>query len=84
MYWLELLLVSFADTICGSPIHNMLSAAVRFSCRLSHMDAVPFEFRKEMSSYNLELANVERVQKRFDLYDAEARALLEQGLAIPA
>ncbi|CAM6125405.1 unnamed protein product [Calypogeia fissa] len=42
------------------------------------------ENEKEMSAYNLELANVERVQQRFDIYDAEARALLEHGLAIPA
>ncbi|KAL3699471.1 hypothetical protein R1sor_017493 [Riccia sorocarpa] len=42
------------------------------------------ENEKEMSTYNLELANVERIQKRFSLYAEEAEALLAQGLAIPA
>lgn len=40
--------------------------------------------RKEMSAYNLEHADVGRLQQRFELYDAEARALLGQGLPIPA
>lgn len=40
--------------------------------------------RKEMSAYNLEHADVGRMQQLFDLYDAEARSLLSQGLPIPA
>ncbi|KAL2609569.1 hypothetical protein R1flu_028142 [Riccia fluitans] len=42
------------------------------------------ENEKEMSAYNMEHANVERIQKRFALYSEEAEALLAQGLAIPA
>lgn len=37
-----------------------------------------------MSAYNMDLANVERIQKRFELYAEEAQDLLAQGLAIPA
>lgn len=40
--------------------------------------------RKEMSAYNLEHADVGRMQQLFELYDAEARSLLNQGLPIPA
>ncbi|KAH9300591.1 hypothetical protein KI387_012174, partial [Taxus chinensis] len=42
------------------------------------------ENEKEMSAYNLEFANVEKVQQHFELFDAEARSLLSKGLAIPA
>ncbi|BFI41976.1 glycyl-tRNA synthetase beta chain [Marchantia polymorpha subsp. ruderalis] len=42
------------------------------------------ENEKEMSAYNMDLANVERIQKRFELYAEEAQDLLAQGLAIPA
>jgi glycyl-tRNA synthetase alpha subunit len=37
-----------------------------------------------MSNYYLDSANVERIRQQFDLYDAEAKTLLEKGLAIPA
>lgn len=40
--------------------------------------------RKEMSAFNLEHADVGRMQQLFELYDAEARSLLSQGLPIPA
>eukprot|EP00249_Psilotum_nudum_P024399 c29175_g1_i3 orf=873-3473(-) len=42
------------------------------------------ENEKEMSMYYLDNASVEKVQQRFDLYDAEAQDLLNKGLAIPA
>lgn len=42
------------------------------------------ENEREMSAWNLEAADVERVRTRFELYDAEARGLVERGLAIPA
>ena len=42
------------------------------------------ENEREMSAFNLEHADSERVKARFDLYDAEARALLERKLPIPA
>ena len=38
----------------------------------------------EMSVYNLDTANVERVAQLFDLYEAEAKMLIEQRLPIPA
>ena len=38
----------------------------------------------EMSVYNLDVADVERVAKLFELYEAEARMLLDKGLPIPA
>ncbi|WP_152918145.1 glycine--tRNA ligase subunit alpha, partial [Ardenticatena maritima] len=38
----------------------------------------------EMSVYNLDAANVERVAQLFDLYEAEAKMLIEQRLPIPA
>lgn len=40
--------------------------------------------RKEMSSYYLEHASVDRLQKHFDFFDEEARSLLALGLPIPA
>jgi glycyl-tRNA synthetase alpha subunit len=40
--------------------------------------------RKEMSAFNLEHADVGRMQQLFEIYDAEARSLLSQGLPIPA
>ncbi|KAK3018407.1 hypothetical protein RJ639_004706 [Escallonia herrerae] len=40
--------------------------------------------RKEMSAYYLEHANVDHIQKHFNLSEAEARSLLDLGLAIPA
>lgn len=42
------------------------------------------ENEKEMSNYYLDSATVERIQLQFDLFDAEAQALLQKGLAIPA
>jgi glycyl-tRNA synthetase len=37
-----------------------------------------------MSSYYLEHASVDRLQKHFDYFDEEARSLLALGLPIPA
>ncbi|KAI5082111.1 hypothetical protein GOP47_0001854 [Adiantum capillus-veneris] len=42
------------------------------------------ENEKEMSKYYLDTATVDRVQLEFELYEAEAKALLEKCLAIPA
>lgn len=42
------------------------------------------ENEKEMSAYYLEHASVDHVQKHFDFFEEEARALLALGLAIPA
>ncbi|KAH9733453.1 glycine--tRNA ligase 2 [Citrus sinensis] len=41
-------------------------------------------FRKEMSAYYLEHANVHHLQKQFDFFEEESRSLLASGLAIPA
>ncbi|MGB0387492.1 MAG: glycine--tRNA ligase subunit beta [Ardenticatenaceae bacterium] len=38
----------------------------------------------EHSTYNLDVANTERVKQMFELYEQEARHLLELGLTIPA
>lgn len=37
-----------------------------------------------MSAYYLEHASVDHIHSHFDLFEAEARRLLELGLAIPA
>lgn len=37
-----------------------------------------------MSAYYLEHASVDHIHKHFDLFEAEARRLLDLGLAIPA
>nr|GMC86966.1 glycine--tRNA ligase, chloroplastic/mitochondrial 2 isoform X2 [Ipomoea batatas] len=42
------------------------------------------ENEKEMSAYYLEHATVDHIQKHFDLFEAEARRLLDLGLPIPA
>lgn len=42
------------------------------------------ENEKEMSGYYLEHANVAHLQRHFDLFEEEARSLLDLGLAIPA
>eukprot|EP00850_Spirogloea_muscicola_P000643 SM000002S05723 [mRNA] locus=s2:1859761:1867448:+ [translate_table: standard] len=42
------------------------------------------ENEREMSTYNLDQADIERVQKRFELYEAEAKSMLKKELAIPA
>ncbi|GFP90522.1 glycine--tRNA ligase 2 chloroplastic/mitochondrial [Phtheirospermum japonicum] len=41
-------------------------------------------FRKEMSAYYLEHASVDHIHNHFNLFEDEARRLLELGLAIPA
>ncbi|GFY81250.1 glycine-tRNA ligase [Actinidia rufa] len=42
------------------------------------------ENEREMSGYYLEHASVAHLQKHFDLFEEEARSLLDLGLAIPA
>lgn len=43
-----------------------------------------FCFRKEMSAYYLEHADVDHIQKHFDFFEEEAHSLLALGLPIPA
>ena len=42
------------------------------------------DFRKEMSVYYLEHADVNHIRKNFDDFEEEARSLLSLGLPIPA
>ena len=39
---------------------------------------------QEMSTYNLDVADVAAQRKRFDLYETEANCMLEKRLPIPA
>ncbi len=42
------------------------------------------ENERQFSTYNYEVANVEALSRHFDDYEAEARALLDRGLPLPA
>ncbi|HSP71774.1 MAG TPA: glycine--tRNA ligase subunit alpha [Gaiellaceae bacterium] len=42
------------------------------------------ENERQFSTYNYEVANVDALMRHFDDYEAEARALLERGLPLPA
>jgi len=39
---------------------------------------------KEFSAYNFEYANVENLFKMFDMYELEAKSLVEKKLSLPA
>lgn len=45
---------------------------------------VNLQGEQEHSKYYFEVADVDRLRRMYDLYDAEARACLEQGLVLPA
>ncbi|WP_237097458.1 glycine--tRNA ligase subunit alpha [Nitrospina gracilis] len=45
---------------------------------------IHLETEKQFSRYNFEASNKERLFQWFDMYEAEARALLEQDLILPA
>jgi glycyl-tRNA synthetase len=45
---------------------------------------VNYQGEFEHSKYYFEIADVERLRKMYDLYEAEARQALEQGLVLPA
>jgi glycyl-tRNA synthetase alpha chain len=45
---------------------------------------VYLESEREWSAYNFEVASVESLMRRFDEHEAEARALLERRLPLPA
>ncbi|HEY6054882.1 MAG TPA: glycine--tRNA ligase subunit alpha, partial [Gaiellaceae bacterium] len=42
------------------------------------------ENERQFSTYNYEVANVDALMRHFDDHEAEARALLERGLPLPA
>ena len=44
----------------------------------------PRRARAQMSRYNLDVADVANQRSRFDLFDAEARAMVAQRLPLPA
>lgn len=56
---------------------------IRYAPGISY-DEVLGQNEYEMSVYNLDVADVERVKAFFDKYEAEANMLIEQGLPIPA
>jgi len=45
---------------------------------------VNLQAEQEHSKYYFEIADVERLRQMYDLFEAEARACLEQGLVLPA
>ncbi|MED6184910.1 Glycine--tRNA ligase, chloroplastic/mitochondrial 2 [Stylosanthes scabra] len=67
----------------------MLLQGVDHFKKIKYSDGITYgelflENEKEMSSYYLEHASVDHVQKHFDFFEEEARRLLSSGLAIPA
>ncbi|PWA43880.1 glycine-tRNA ligase [Artemisia annua] len=67
----------------------MLLQGVDHFKKIKYADGITYgelfsENEKEMSAYYLEHASVDHIQKHFDFFEAEARALLDLGLAIPA
>ncbi|XP_051121510.1 glycine--tRNA ligase, chloroplastic/mitochondrial 2 isoform X2 [Andrographis paniculata] len=67
----------------------MLLQGVDHFKKIQYADGITYgelflENEKEMSAYYLEHANVNHIQTHFDLFEAEARHLLNLGLPIPA
>ncbi|KAK4267917.1 hypothetical protein QN277_024636 [Acacia crassicarpa] len=67
----------------------MLLQGVDHFKKIKYSDAITYgelflESEKEMSSYYLEHASVDHVQKHFAFFEEEARSLLSLGLPIPA
>ncbi|KAL4585928.1 hypothetical protein LXL04_010555 [Taraxacum kok-saghyz] len=67
----------------------MLLQGVDHFKKIQYADGITYgelfsENEKEMSAYYLEHASVDHIQKHFDFFEAESRALLDLGLAIPA
>ena len=56
---------------------------IRWSPSLTAGD-VNLQAEQEHSKYYFEIANVERLRQMYDLYEAEAKACLEQNLVLPA
>jgi glycyl-tRNA synthetase len=56
---------------------------IRWSPNLTAGD-VNLQAEQEHSKYYFEIADVERLRQMYDLYEAEARACLEQNLVLPA
>jgi glycyl-tRNA synthetase len=56
---------------------------IQWSQNIKYGD-VNYQGEYEHSKYYFEVADVERVRKMYDLYEAEARSALDQGLVLPA
>ncbi len=56
---------------------------IRWSPNLTAGD-VNLQAEQEQSKYYFEIADVERLRQMYDLYEAEAKACLEQNLVLPA
>nr|XP_043624366.1 glycine--tRNA ligase, chloroplastic/mitochondrial 2 isoform X2 [Erigeron canadensis] len=85
---LQLMPVSVEITYGLERILMLLQGVDHFK-KIKYADGITYgelfsENEKEMSSYYLEHASVDHIQKHFDFFEAESRALLDLGLAIPA
>ncbi|KAD4982620.1 hypothetical protein E3N88_19291 [Mikania micrantha] len=85
---LQLMPVSVEITYGLERILMLLQGVDHFK-KIKYADGITYgelfsENEKEMSAYYLEHASVDHIQKHFDFFEAEARALLDLGLAIPA
>ncbi|KAI3796619.1 hypothetical protein L1987_39297 [Smallanthus sonchifolius] len=85
---LQLMPVSVEITYGLERILMLLQGVDHFK-KIKYADGITYgelfsENEKEMSAYYLEHASVDHIQKHFDYFEAEARALLDLGLAIPA
>ncbi|KAI6692074.1 hypothetical protein NL676_019784 [Syzygium grande] len=85
---LQLMPISIEITYGLERILMLLQGVDHFK-KIKYADGITYgelflENEKEMSSYYLEHASVNHLQKHFDIFEEEARSLLGLGLAIPA
>ncbi|KAI3444802.1 hypothetical protein Pfo_001467 [Paulownia fortunei] len=85
---LQLMPVSVEITYGLERILMLLQGVDHFK-KIQYADGITYgelflENEKEMSAYYLEHASVDHIHSHFDLFEAEARRLLDSGLAIPA
>lgn len=85
---LQLMPVSVEITYGLERIIMLLQGVDHFK-KIQYADGITYgelflENEKEMSGYYLEHASVAHLQKHFDLFEEEARSLLQLGLPIPA
>ncbi|KAL3815004.1 hypothetical protein ACJIZ3_016272 [Penstemon smallii] len=85
---LQLMPVSVEITYGLERILMLLQGVDHFK-KIQYADGITYgelflENEKEMSAYYLEHASVDHIHNHFDLFEAEARRLLDSGLAIPA
>ncbi|XP_011089243.1 glycine--tRNA ligase, chloroplastic/mitochondrial 2 isoform X1 [Sesamum indicum] len=85
---LQLMPVSVEITYGLERILMLLQGVDHFK-KIQYADGIAYgelflENEKEMSAYYLEHASVDHIHNHFDLFETEARRLLDSGLAIPA